>query len=144
MDDAEAASPLVSELKALAERKKAAEAERDTLRRRIADRDVETERVATLAEWCQTVAANLDSVSYDEKRLALTALGVKVRVYKQGSVDLDGNPLPRWEITMRPALPYDHIVYNPARCNTPHRRHPPSSAMAAWSEQRKNQRVYQS
>jgi len=95
VDDTEAAAPLVTELKALAERKKAAEAERDALRNRIADRDAETARVATLAGWCQTVAANLDTLTYDEKRLALAALGVKVRVYKQGSADADGSPYPR-------------------------------------------------
>nr|MBA2596249.1 hypothetical protein [Chloroflexia bacterium] len=102
-------------LQTLSARKKAAEAERDALRQRIADRDAETARVATLAEWCQTVAANLDVLTYDEKRLALAALGVKVRVYKQGSTDADGSPYPRWEMTLCPAPTNEHVVNGSTR-----------------------------
>nr|MBA2596489.1 hypothetical protein [Chloroflexia bacterium] len=117
IDDDDVAAPLVAELQTLSARKKAAEAERDALRRRIADRDAETARVATLAEWCQTVAANLDVLTYDEKRLALTALGVKVRVFKQDATDADGTPYPRWEIDMCPASPIEHVANSSIRSN---------------------------
>jgi site-specific DNA recombinase len=110
VDDAEAAAPLVAELKALAERKKVAEAERDTLRRRIADAEVDAAKVRDLAAWCQTVAANLDTLTYGERRLALTALGVQVRVWRLGATGSDGAPLPRWEITMKPAPSSEPIV----------------------------------
>ncbi len=128
VDDAEAAAPLVAELKALAARKNAAEAERDTLRHRIADAEADAVKVRDLAAWCQTVAANLDTLTYDERRLALTALGVKVRVWRSGAMSSDGAPLPRWEIEMKPAPSGDPIVLRPARaafppCNGTRGRH---------------------
>jgi site-specific DNA recombinase len=121
VDDAEAASPLVAELKALAGRKKAAEAERDTLQRRIADAEVDAANVRDLAAWCQNVAANLDTLTYAERRLALTALGVQVRVWQVGATGSDGESLPRWEIEMKPAPSSEPIVLRSTRCNT-HRR----------------------
>jgi site-specific DNA recombinase len=42
------------------------------------------ERVGGLDVWCRTVAANVDALTYDEKRLALDALGVQVRLYRSG------------------------------------------------------------
>jgi hypothetical protein len=63
----------------------------------------------------ETIAANLDALSCDEKRLALDALGVKVRVYKQGSHDADGNPYPRWEMTLSPAATGEQVVYATTR-----------------------------
>jgi hypothetical protein len=117
VDDDDASAPLLVELRALADRKKAVEIERDDLLRRIADRDAETERVATLAHWCRTVATNLDTLSYEEKRLALSSLGVKVRVYRLGTTDLDGNLLPRWEMEMRPTPP-DKPIVNCSTCRT--------------------------
>jgi site-specific DNA recombinase len=127
IDDDDVAAPLMAELQTLSARKKAAQAERDDLLRRIADRDAETARVATLADWCQTVAVNLDTLSYDEKRLALAALGVNVRVYRHGATKADGKPYPRWEMTMRPAAAAEQVVYGSTRqCATPSIRRPAS------------------
>ena len=112
IDDDDVAAPLIAELQSLAKRRKAAEAERDDLQRRIADRDAETARVASLADWCQTVAANLDTLTYAEKRLALDALGVSVRVHRPGAIDMDRATLARWEITMRPVAAQCPIVYD--------------------------------
>jgi site-specific DNA recombinase len=120
VDDTEAAAPLVAELKALAGRKKAAEAERDTLRRRIADAEADAAKVRDLAAWCQTVATNLDTLTYDERRLALTALGVQVRVWQAGATGSDGKSLPRWQIEMKPAPSSEPIVLRSSRCNTLH------------------------
>ena len=101
------------ELKSLAGQKTTAQRERDDLLRRMADRADEDARVRSLAEWCSRVGANLDLMSYDEKRLALDALGVKVRVYSPSAVAEDGTARPRWEMTMAIDEPsYGAIVYN--------------------------------
>jgi hypothetical protein len=119
VDDAEAAAPLVAELKALAERKKATEAERNTLRQGISDAEADATKVRDLTAWCQTVASNLDTLTYDERRLALTALGVQVRVWRPGTVSRDGVPLPRWEIEMKPAPSSEPIVLRSTRARFP-------------------------
>jgi hypothetical protein len=117
VDDDEAAAPLIAELKALGERKKAAQRDRDNLARRIADAEADRARVRSLADWCATVATNVDRLTYDEKRLALKALGAKVRVWREGAVRDDGTPLPRWELTLRPVASDSSIVY-PATSST--------------------------
>jgi site-specific DNA recombinase len=119
VDDDDAAAPLLAELKSLADRKKVLEAERDALAQRIADRHAEDAKVTTLTEWCARVGANLDLLTYDEKRLALDALGVRVRAYRKGSIDETGKPYPCWEMTMNPVSTEIGIVYgnpiDPAR-----------------------------
>ena len=79
-------------------------------------------KVRGLTAWCQTVAANLDTLTYDERRLALTALGVQVRVWQVGATGSDGESLPRWQVEMKPAPSSEPIVLRPARAaihNTP-------------------------
>jgi hypothetical protein len=102
LDDEAAAAPLLVELQTLATSKTATEQECDRLRQRVADAAADTAQVRTLMGWCQTVAGNLDGLTYDEKRLALTVLGVHVRVYRPGSVDQQGRPVPRWMLSMDP------------------------------------------
>jgi site-specific DNA recombinase len=127
IDDDDVAALFMAELHALVARKTAADGERDDLMRRIADRADEDARVRSLAEWCSRVGANLDTLRYDEKRLALNALGVKVRVYKPGSMDADGTPLQRWDMTMRPAFAAEHVVYGSTRrCAMPSSPRPAS------------------
>ena len=109
VDDDEAATPLSAELKALATRKTAATEEREALLRRIADRDADEARVRSLAAWCPRVGANLDTLSYDERRLALEALGVKVQVFAAGARDEAGHSLPHWVIIMQPVGSDDEI-----------------------------------
>jgi site-specific DNA recombinase len=121
-DDAVAALLLV-ELKALAEQRVATERERDEMRRRIADRQAEDARVLSLADWCATVNANLETLTYDEKRLALGWLGVQVRVYRPGATDDSGTSLPRWEVTMAPAQTLEHQTLYPT---APGARSPPA------------------
>jgi site-specific DNA recombinase len=128
VDDDDAAAPLVAELRTLAARRKALEAERDDAIERIADRAAEDAKLRTLSDWCQTVAATLDSLSYDEKRLALDALGVQVRIYRPNAADEAGEPLPRWEVMLRPASPTSDIVYHSTR----RRRDTSSSSAASW------------
>jgi chromosome segregation ATPase len=108
-------TPVVAQLNALSAGKRALEADRDALERRMADVEADRARLRTLTEWAEHVAAKLESATYDEKRLALEALGVKVRVFRTGTVDAEGNPNPKYEITMRPVVTEEHIVYTPAR-----------------------------
>jgi site-specific DNA recombinase len=117
VDDDEAAAPLIAELKALGERKKAAQRDRDNLARRIADAEADRARVRSVADWCATVATNVDRLTYDEKRLALQALGAQVRVWREGAVRDDGTPQPRWELTLRPVASDSSIMY-PATSST--------------------------
>jgi site-specific DNA recombinase len=113
IEDDDIAAPLIVELKSLAAQKATAQRERDDLARRMADRANEDARVRSLSEWCSRVGANLDTLSYAEKRVALEALGVKVRIYLPGSVDENGQPRPRWEMTMAVSEPtYGAILYS--------------------------------
>ncbi len=109
------AAPLLVELKAIGTEKAATERERDDLQRRIDDRAEEDARVQSLADWCSRVGANLDQMTYDEKRLAIDALGVKVRAYRKGSVDADGTPHPRWTLTMTPVSTEPGTLYSSLR-----------------------------
>jgi site-specific DNA recombinase len=117
--DDDTAETLSVELKALVEQRKAAEQERDDLLARIADQAQEAQRVRNLEECAKTVAANLDTLSYDEKRRTLDALGVRVRTYRAGTVDETGRPYPRWAITLEPTLPIpqsqSEILYRSTR-----------------------------
>jgi site-specific DNA recombinase len=110
VNDDDAAIPLITELKSLAEQKKAVERERDALIQRIADRDEEAAQVRSFAAWCRTVVANLDTLRYDEKRLALHALGVHVRVWTKNARDEAGEPLPRWDMQVRLLTPSPSLV----------------------------------
>ena len=83
--DDDVAAPLVAELHTLAANKKAMERERDELRRRIAVEEAHAARLRSLSQWCQTVATNLDTLTYDERRLALSGLGVTVRLCRPGA-----------------------------------------------------------
>ena len=87
IDDDDVAALLMTDLHALAANKKTAERERDDLQRRIADEDADATRLRNLSEWCQTVAANLGTLTYNEKRLALDGLGVTVRVWRPGATN---------------------------------------------------------
>jgi site-specific DNA recombinase len=100
IDDDAVAAPLVAELVSLANRKKAAENELLIIEQRIADRSAEDGKIRSLTAWCQRVGANLDLLSYNERRLALEALGVQVRVYSNRITDENGNPHPRWTVQL--------------------------------------------
>jgi hypothetical protein len=103
--DPDAAAPLIAQLSTLATAKAAAERERGELVARIAAADAEVARVETLADWCATVSANLDSLDYAAKRAAIDALGVEVRIWREGATDETGKPLPRWLLSVEPVDP---------------------------------------
>ena len=100
IEDDAVAAPLIAELRSLAARKTAAEHELLTAERRIADRAAEDARVQSLTAWCQRVGANLDRLNYNERRLALEALGVQVMVYSDRASDQNGETHPRWTMTV--------------------------------------------
>jgi site-specific DNA recombinase len=66
-------------------------AERATTLGQQQARQVTRDRLADLETWCYGVAANLESLTYEERRLALDALGVQVRIYRTDHT-------PRYEI----------------------------------------------
>jgi site-specific DNA recombinase len=100
IEDDAVAAPLIAELRSLAARKTAAEDELSTTERRIADRAAEDAKVQSLTAWCQRVGANLDRLNYNERRLALEALGVQVKVYSDRASDQNGETHPRWTMTL--------------------------------------------
>ena len=97
LDDADATAPLVAELSILAARKRELDGERAVM---LGQREAWTAaqgRLDELTAWCDTVAANLDLLSYDDRRLALRALGVRVRLWERDHE-------PRYEITANISL----------------------------------------
>ena len=51
-------------------------------------------QLGDLTAWCREVAGQLESLEYDEKRMALVALGIEVEVYSV-------KHSPRYRITAR-------------------------------------------
>lgn len=130
VDDA-TAEQLSVELKALSDETRAAQAERDALRDRLADAAADTARLHSLEVWAETVAANLDTLTYDEKRLALDALGVRVRSYRIGTVDETGRPYPRWAVSINPTTPQPAFLY---RTSTTPVHNPPLIALSCSAD----------
>ncbi len=106
LGDEAAAAPVRDMLHALAERRKELETERDTLNQRRAREIDDSDRLAAFGMWAERVVANLDTLTYDERRTALDALGVAVEVYQ-----VNDQQHPRWRVTMRPVpAADDHVV----------------------------------
>lgn len=99
LGDEDAAAPVCEALRNLGERRKALEEERAVLERRATTAAEDRERFAAFGAWAQRVSANLDTLSYEEQRLALEALAVSVDVFP-----VHDSEHPRWRVTMRPAL----------------------------------------
>jgi site-specific DNA recombinase len=98
LSDEDAAAPVRDMLRALAERRKELEAEKEALDKRRASKAGDRKRLVAFGAWAERVAANLDTLTYDERRMALEALGVAVEVYQ-----VNDETHPRWRATMRPA-----------------------------------------
>ncbi len=93
IDDDEAASPLLAELKSLSNQKRDLQAERESLLASRTLAEADRERLLSLADWCNRVIGNLPGLSYKDKRDVLSSLNVQVRVWPS-------NHSPRWEMTM--------------------------------------------
>jgi len=91
LDDADA-DPVVVELASLGERKRQLEAERDTIQRSQSSWEQAQTRLADITAWCQRVARNVASLTYEDRRQALLALGVQVIVFPTGGEH-------RWRMT---------------------------------------------
>lgn len=104
IDDEDVAAPLMAELHDLSRQKKAIEAERGDLKHRIADAEADAAQLRTMTEWCQSVASNIDALTYAERRIALSGLGVSVRIWKPNTLNEQGQPNPRWQIDLAPAF----------------------------------------
>ncbi|MCD6031262.1 MAG: Resolvase domain protein, partial [Thermomicrobiales bacterium] len=99
IEDDAVAAPLMAELVSLANRKKAVENELSVIEQRIDDRAAEDAKVQSLTAWCRRVGANLEQLTYNERRLALDALGAQVRVYSHRAIDANENAHRRWTVT---------------------------------------------
>lgn len=123
LDDEDAAAPLLNELRSLGRQKRELEAERHRIEAAARAAEAEAGRLGDLAAWCGRVAANLAALTYDQKRLVLEALDVRVLVWRSDHE-------PRWRVDMslptdvpRPGFGFadDHpasAVDNPARDGT--------------------------
>lgn len=84
LDDPDAVVPLVAQLRALAERRRALDIERAHLAERQAAWHSARLDLDSLAKWCATVANKVDALTWQERRMALAALGVSATVYPPG------------------------------------------------------------
>jgi hypothetical protein len=101
-DDPDSAALMAQELRDLSAQRKKLEAEQQAMALVQADANAKDRQLLDLAAWCSRAAANLETLTYAERRTILEALGVKVRVWRA-----DHNP--RWEMEMAP-LPVDPNV----------------------------------
>ncbi|CAN5521637.1 hypothetical protein BH23CHL2_BH23CHL2_07770 [soil metagenome] len=92
---AEIVAPLMTELERLVKQENSLRIEREQAIAQQGIRERALSDLDSLSGWCETIASRIDDLSYDEKRMALTALGVEARVF---SSKHDG---PRWEISAR-------------------------------------------
>ena len=94
-DNGDVAALIRVDLAALSGEHRRLEQERDGLERQREMWQLSQSSLAGLDSWLETVRANLDSFDsgYAEKRLALTACRVQVRVWASGHE-------PRWQVTM--------------------------------------------
>jgi hypothetical protein len=78
-------------LAALTQQRAQLEQERAAVERRRAIWAEAQARLTELEAWCRTVAANLPTLNYAERRTALVALGIQARLYR-------ADHTPRYEI----------------------------------------------
>jgi site-specific DNA recombinase len=107
IDDDDVALPLMAELKQLATRRSALEADLATLVGRRDAWQAAMDQLEDVRTWRERVAANLTTLDYREKRTAIEALGVRVDIYGR---DHD----PRFVVTARIPLRTD-IAYSSTR-----------------------------
>jgi site-specific DNA recombinase len=110
----EAAAPIAAQIEALREQEKSVRAEREENLARQCAWETAQQHLSDLEIWCRTVAERLTTITVAEKRLALEALGVQVRVWRAGCT-------PRHQITM--SIPIDIVDECSAR-STNHRTDP--------------------
>jgi len=100
LDDEDTRNEIKKAMATLAEQRRELEATRDEIAGRQDAWVRAQEQLGGIQAWCRSVAKRVESLSYDDRRLALTALGVKVRVYRSGGDK-------RWEIEARIGMDID-------------------------------------
>jgi len=128
--DAEAATPLVAELKSMGTRKREMEAERERLQAHQASWQESQDSLKSIEEWMSAIAFNIDSLTYNERRDLLTALDVKVKLYR-------ADHTPRFEIMASIPLEPANIVVT--RCSP--RSRPRGPRRLGWYRLREGGRV---
>ena len=108
IDDNLIAGAIETELSTLTEQQRRLEEERVQAEARRQSWQSANARLKDLQAWCATVAQNLGSLSYDQRRSALDALGVEVKVYRPGGPD-------RYVITASIPLAPSDCVRNPTQ-----------------------------
>jgi len=98
IDDADVQTSVLSELKAVSQRARDLETERDTLTAQRDDWQVSRDQLDSLSVWLSTVSANIDTLAYGQKRDLLTALDLRVVLHP-------ANHAPRYTVTA--SLPLD-------------------------------------
>jgi site-specific DNA recombinase len=91
--NADAQAPVVVELESLAKQRVQLQKEQTILRSQSAARVQAREQAREVTEWCRGIAAKLSTFSYEEKRNALQALGVRVLV-------LPATESPRYQVLL--------------------------------------------
>lgn len=81
IDDADSRNLFLGELNGLSTQKRTLTADLDTLMARYEAWQHEQQNLDNLEAWCLKVGRGLENASYERKRKALMALGVKVRLY---------------------------------------------------------------
>ncbi|ACZ39651.1 recombinase family protein [Sphaerobacter thermophilus] len=103
-DDPDAVAALMAELERVAARRRQLEAEREGILHRREAWEAARANLADLMSWCERVAERLGELTYEQRRLALDALGISVQVYRASDPDY-----PRYVITAK--LPLDEVVF---------------------------------
>jgi site-specific DNA recombinase len=80
--DDEAAAPVVAQLHELSNRRRVLGAEREALCARRAEWDGFTGRLGHIQALAARIAVQLDTLTYQERRMALDALGVRVKAFR--------------------------------------------------------------
>ncbi|HEV2121149.1 MAG TPA: recombinase family protein, partial [Chloroflexota bacterium] len=87
-----AAALIAEKINALEVQREQLTGDRDTVLARSEARQRAREQLGSIEAWCRNVAANLGTLTYEEKRLALDALGVQAKVWHKSHT-------PRYTIT---------------------------------------------
>jgi hypothetical protein len=81
-EDPEAAQPLLNEMRALADRKRALLSEKDAIAHTHQDWEAAQSKLQELEEWCEDIASKIEQLTWEEKWVPLEALGINVKVWR--------------------------------------------------------------
>jgi hypothetical protein len=80
-DDEQSATPIIAEMEALSRQERQLQSERDKLVAQRASWELAQHRLQDLEYWCSVQARNLEELTYEQKRLALHAMNLTVKVW---------------------------------------------------------------